>query len=160
MDEKTKKKIFAAMSQRFGVPAAMPLARAARFLHENGIVPKAMGYAKMLDLLQDLPECLTLEKQPGGRDYAVHLHAFTRPKKDPTRRVLDEKEKERLRRIIQTNQKTSQFTGAQLCRWLQKEGRSPRCYGVSRVAFTNRKTTRCTGGCLGQWARGFGALFA
>ena len=111
----------------------MPLARIARFLHENGIVPKAMGYAKMLDLLQDLPECLTLEKQLGGRDYTVHLHAFTRPKKDPKRRVLDEKEKERLRRIIQTYQKTPQFTGAQLCRWLQKEGRSPRCYGVSRL---------------------------
>lgn len=133
MDEKTKKKIFAAMSQRFEVPATMPLARIARFLHENGIVPKAMGYAKMLDLLQDLPECLTLEKQPGGRDYTVHLHAFTLPKKDPKRRVLDEKEKERLRRIIQTYQKTPQFTGAQLCRWLQKEGRSPRCYGVSRL---------------------------
>ncbi|HIW14129.1 MAG TPA: DUF3825 domain-containing protein [Firmicutes bacterium] len=133
MDEKTKKKIFAAMSQHFEVPATMPLARMARFLHENGIVPKAMGYAKMLDLLQDLPECLTLEKQPGGRDYMVHLHAFTRPKKDPTRRVLDKKEKERLRRIIQTYQKTPQFTGAQLCRWLQKEGRSSRCYGVSRL---------------------------
>ena len=120
----------------------MPLARMARFLHENGIAPKAMGYAKMLDLLQDLPECLTLEKQPGGRDYAVHLHAFTRPKKDPKRRVLDEKEKERLRRIIQTNQKTSQFTGAQLCRWLQKRRAQPPVLRRFPVALTGRKTPR------------------
>ena len=56
MEQITKREIFEKMSTRFGVPNRMPMARAARFLHENGYTPNALHYARMLDLLRDLDE--------------------------------------------------------------------------------------------------------
>lgn len=137
MEQITKREIFEKMSARFGVPNRMPMARAARFLHENGYTPNALHYARMLDLLRDLDEFLTIERQEGERDYTVILHGFSLeeicPAQENEKRKIDEKEKDFLRAMVRKNTAESVFPAAQLSRWMQKEGRNCRQYGVSRM---------------------------
>ena len=120
MEQITKREIFEKMSARFGVPNRMPMARAARFLHENGYTPNALHYARMLDLLRDLDEFLTVERQEGERDYTVFLHGFSLeevcPAQENEKRSLDEKEKDFLRAMVRKNTAESVFPAAQLSR--------------------------------------------